>query len=480
MVFHSPVFLLLFLPLIAVLCLLVPKESKNLLLLSAGLFFYAWGDANSLHVLILYILTNYLFGLIIDRSEAPRLRAVILALSLGLNITLLLFYKYSKFIIVNLAGVNMADPVHFDFTDWRLPLGISFFTFAAIAYQVDIYRRKVTAERNLVDFGLFLSHFAKVIAGPIVRYTQMAGDLKTRHPRLEQIAGGIRRFVTGLGKKVLIAGPAAVFADEVFKNPGGIDMPTAWLGILCYTIQIYFDFSGYSDMAIGLGHIWGFCFIENFNYPYISRSIQEFWRRWHISLSSWFRDYLYIPLGGNRVSKIRTYCNLLLVFLLCGLWHGASWNFIVWGGYHGVFLAAERAGLAEVLLRLPKFLRHLYSLLVVMIGWVFFRADDLSVSFQYLRAMFSFTYDPLDYWRMTFLTRQLILVLMIGIIGSTPAITLPHRLHAWIGEHSTGYLRGFAHLTWPVLTTASIIVLFIASAMQIANTTFTPFIYAKF
>ena len=480
MVFNSPVFLFLFLPLIGVLYVIVPKRSKNLLLLAASLLFCAWGDAYSLEVLILSILANYVFGLAIERTAVPRSRAFILALALGINIALLLFYKYSKFVIINLAGANMVDPAHFDFTGWRLPLGISFFTFAAIAYQVDIYRRKVPAERNLIDFGLFLSHFAKLVAGPIVRYSDMAGELKTRHPGYEQIADGVRRFVIGLGKKVLVANPAAVFADEAFKNPGAIDMPTAWLGILCYTIQIYFDFSGYSDMAIGLGRIFGFRFLENFNYPYISRSIQEFWRRWHISLSTWFRDYLYIPLGGNRVSNVRIYCNLVLVFLLCGFWHGASWNFIVWGGYHGVFLAAERAGLAGVLLRLPKSLRHIYSLFVIMIGWVFFRADDLPAALHYLRAMFSFSFGSFDYYSMTFLTRELVLVLIIGIVGSTPVGTLPARLYDWIGKRSAGDLSVFAHCTWSVLTMASIIFLFIASVMQIAITTYTPFIYAKF
>lgn len=478
MTFNSPVFLFLFLPLVFTLYWAMPKKFGNLVLLAASLLFYAWGDAHSLPVLIFYILANYGFGLIISRIRPAGARAVILGLALGIDITLLLFYKYLKFAVLNLAALNTVDPLTFDFAGWRLPQGISFFTFAAIAYQVDLYRKKFQAERNLIDFGLYLSHFAKLTAGPIVRYADLAGALKTRHIRLEDLAEGIRRFVFGLGKKVLVANPAAVFVDAVFKDPVGIDMPTAWLGIIFYSIQIYFDFSGYSDMAIGIGRMFGFRFMENFNYPYISQSIQEFWRRWHISLSTWFRDYLYIPLGGNRVSRSRVYLNLVLVFLLCGLWHGASWNYIVWGGYHGCFLAGERAGLGGVLGRIWRPLRHTYAVLVIMIGWVFFRADDLPLALGYLRAMFSFSWgQPIEYFSMTFLTRQTLLVLGIGIVCSTPIAALPGRLSELIGAGRRG---DEASPGWSILATASILFLFIASVMQIAIATFSPFIYAKF
>jgi alginate O-acetyltransferase complex protein AlgI len=477
--FNSPVFLFLFLPLIFALYYPVPKKSKNLLLLAASILFYAWGDAYSLHVLIFSIIINYGFGLIIERIHAPRPGAAVLGLALSVNIALLLFYKYSKFAIVNLASLGIVNPDRFDFTGWRLPLGISFFTFAAIAYQVDIYRKKVRAEKNLIDFGLFLSHFAKLIAGPIVRYGDMADKLRTRHPKVEDLAAGVQRFVIGLAKKVLVANPAALFVDAVFNDVRSMDMPTAWLGIVFYTIQIYFDFSGYSDMAIGLGRMFGFEFMENFNYPYISQSIQEFWRRWHISLSTWFRDYLYIPLGGNRVSKGRVYFNLVLVFLLCGLWHGASWNYIVWGGYHGTFLAGERA-VGRAIESLWKPLRHIYALLVVMVGWVFFRADDLPQALQYRRAMFSFSCKSFEYYNMTFLNKQLLLVLIVGIIGSTPAATLVNRLRQRIEIRGAGSLPSFSYLNWSILTTAFMVFLFIASAMQVAITTYTPFIYAKF
>ena len=457
-----------------------PRKGRSPLLLAASLLFCAWGDVHSLRVLILSILGNYVFGLILERAHPRASRRVILGLALSANLALLLYYKYLRFAVVNLAALEMVDASHFDFVGWRLPLGISFFTFAAIAYQVDIYAARTRAERNLINFGLYLSHFAKLVAGPIVRYRDVAGELKARETTLEGFAEGVQRFVIGLGKKVLVANSVAVFADEAFKNPGGLDMPTAWLGLACYTIQLYFDFSGYSDMAIGLGRMFGFTFMENFNYPYISQSIHEFWRRWHISLSSWFRDYLYIPLGGNRVAAARNTFNLTVVFLLCGLWHGASWNFLVWGAYHGVFLVTERAGLGRVLKGLWRPLRHLYAMVVIMIGWVFFRADDLAQALSYLRAMFSCSFDGFDYYTMTFVNKQLLLVLMVGVIGSAPVPALLKRLRERIEMRNHGLWLSFYELNCALVVVAFVIGIFIASAMQLAITTYSPFIYAKF
>ena len=480
MVFDSPVFVFLFLPLVLLLYYAGPMKGRNLLLFTASLLFCAWGDVSSLRVLILSILGNYVFGLVLERTYSRKSRRVILGLALSLNLVLLLYYKYLKFAIVNFAALGMVDSSAFDFTGWRLPLGISFFTFAAIAYQVDIYAERARADRNLVDFGLYLSHFAKLIAGPIVRYRDVAAEIKARETTPECFAEGVRRFVIGLGKKVLIANSVAMFADEAFKSPGGLDMPTAWLGIVCYTIQLYFDFSGYSDMAIGLGRMFGFTFMENFNYPYISQSIHEFWRRWHISLSSWFRDYLYLPMGGNRVSPARTYFNLAVVFLLCGLWHGASWSFIAWGAYHGLFLVMERAGLGRALKRAWAPLRHFYAVLVVMIGWVFFRADDLPQALAYLRAMFSFSFDSFDYYYMNFVSRQLLLVLTVGVIGSAPVLALPKRLRDQIEMRNNSRMLSLYDLNCSVIMVAFVVCLFIASAMQLAITTYSPFIYAKF
>ena len=480
MVFDSPVFVFLFFPVLLLLYCVWPRKARNLLLLAASFLFCAWGEVHSLWVLISSILGNYALGLIIERTHAQTSRRVILGLAVSANLALLLYYKYLRFAIVNLAALGVADASHFDFAGWRLPLGISFFTFAAIAYQVDIYAARTRAERNLIDFGLYLSHFAKLVAGPIVRYRDVAGELRARETTLKGFAEGVQRFVIGLGKKVLVANSVAVFADEVFKNPGGLDMPTAWLGIACYTIQLYFDFSGYSDMAIGLGRMFGFTFMENFNYPYISQSIHEFWRRWHISLSSWFRDYLYVPLGGNRVAAARSYFNLTVVFLLCGLWHGASWNFLVWGAYHGVFLVMERAGLGRALKGLWRPLRHLYAMVVIMIGWVFFRADDLTQAFSYLRAMFSGSFDAFDYYTMTFVNKQLLLVLMVGVVGSTPVLAFLKRLRERIEMRNHGLWLGFYDLNCALVVVAFVICIFIASAMQLAITTYSPFIYAKF
>lgn len=480
MVFNSPLFLFLFLPVSLALYTVMPSKGKSPLLLALSLLFYAWGDADSLWILVGSIVVNYSLGLMVEKSGPNAMSKFVLALAVCLNLTLLIIYKYLGFILTNLAALGIVGPMSSSIAGNRLPMGISFFTFAAIAYQVDIYREMHRAERSLVSFGLYLSHFAKIIAGPIVRYRDEGRNFGAREITLDRFSEGVWRFVIGLGKKVLIANPSAALADEVFMRAETLDMPSAWLGLACYTIQIYFDFSGYSDMAIGLGRMFGFQFMENFNYPYISRSIQEFWRRWHISLSTWFRDYLYIPLGGNRVSEARTYCNLVLVFLLCGLWHGASWNFIVWGGYHGLFLAAEKAGLSRLLERTWSPFRHLYALLVIMIGWVFFRADNLTHALAYLHAMFSFSYDAFDFFSMTFVNKQLLAVLIAGVVGSMPLFTLSKRLRAQFERRRDSQWLSFYDRGFSLFTVTFVLFVLIASAMMLATTTFNPFIYAKF
>lgn len=480
MVFNSPVFLFLFLPVSLALYSVMPSKGKTPLLLALSLFFYAWGDGNSLGVLVGSVVLNHSFGLMIERSRTQAMSKLALVLAIGLNLGLLIFYKYLNFALLNLEAMGIVDSAPPGLTRLQLPMGISFFTFSAIAYQVDVYRKVHRAEKGLFTFGLFLSHFAKIVAGPIVRYRSRSGDFRSSPMSLDGFSQGVSRFVIGLGKKVLIANPAAAFADEVFIRADNLDTPSAWLGLVCYTIQIYFDFSGYSDMAIGLGRMFGFRFMENFNYPYISRSIQEFWRRWHISLSTWFRDYLYIPLGGNRVSAARTYCNLVIVFLLCGLWHGASWNFIVWGGYHGLFLAAERAGLSQLLERAWTPLRHLYALLVIMIGWVFFRADSLSHALAYLRAMFALSYGPFDYFAMALVNKQLMAVIVAGIVGSIPIAMLWNRLREQLNERSGKPLWDLCHRGSSLCTVVFLLAVLTASAMMLATTTYNPFIYAKF
>ncbi len=387
MIFSSTVFLFLFLPAVLILNFIIPKKyiaAKNLILLAASLVFYSWGEPKNVLLMLGSIVANYLFGILLEKEEGREARRkLILIVSLIFNLGLLFVFKYLGF-----------------FTGGRveiaLPIGISFFTFQIMSYTIDVYRRKAAAPRSILKIALYISLFPQLIAGPIVRYVDVEKQLSSRECTAAKTAKGIVRFSMGLAKKVVISNTVSVIADTVFAVDQGLYSFTAWVGIVCYALQIYYDFSGYSDMAIGIGHMLGFDFLENFNYPYVSSSVREFWRRWHISLSSWFRDYLYIPLGGNRRGAARTYLNLLIVFIATGFWHGASFNFIVWGLYYGVFLIVERIvqnreKLNAFFARIPKFVGWLYTMTVVLIGWVFFRADDLPAAVSYLGAMFSFS-----------------------------------------------------------------------------------------
>ncbi len=485
MSFNSPVFLFIFLPLTVLIYQLTPRKAKNFLLLAASVLFYLWGDAGSIWVLAFSTLANYALGLALQSARTEKSRKMFLAVPVIFNVVLLLYYKrfYNpvlKIIVAKCVALGILGPGVFDPSLIHFPLGLSFFTFAVIAYHVDIYRKKTCAERNAINFGLYMSHFSKIVAGPIVRYKDMSAELETRGISLESFSSGVRRFTVGLAKKVLVATPVSMVANEAFNGVSALDMPLAWFGIICYTVQIYFDFSGYSDMAIGLGRMFGFTFMENFNYPYMSQSIREFWRRWHISLSTWLRDYLYIPLGGSRVSKHRTSFNIIVVFLLCGLWHGTQWHFIIWGGYHGVFLALERGPSGRVMERAWKPLRHVYAILVIMIGWVFFRADTLQVAVSYLRAMFSFSFHPFDHYYMTLSSGQLLLALIVGIVGSAPLTALGEWLRGRVEARNHRLLTNFFELNCSIAVVAFTVFLMAASIMQIAASTFTPFIYGKF
>lgn len=396
MVFSSNIFLYTFLPLVMALYFLIPNKTsalkyKNALLLVASLFFYAWGEAQYLILLLISMVANYFFGIKIEKSQDKPCRFPVMFAAIAFNLLLLGYFKYANFIVANLNQlISNFSTYTIELNKVHLPIGISFFTFHAISYLVDIYRRKCHAQKSFFALALYISFFPQLVAGPIVRYNFIEKYLNERRQNLFFISYGIRRFLIGLGKKIIIANPLGELADAVFNSPiNEINSPIAWLGITCYTLQIYFDFSGYSDMAVGLARIFGFKFPENFNYPYISRSIKEFWRRWHMSLSAWFRDYVYIPLGGNRCSIHRQYFNLVLVFFLCGLWHGASWNFIIWGMFHGFFLVFERVKVGENFINsLPKFVQHFYAIFVIMIGWVFFRSPDLAYSTGFLKTMF--------------------------------------------------------------------------------------------
>jgi len=475
MVFSNPTFLFLFLPAVLALYALSPRWARNALLLVASLAFYAFDRPEITLVMLASIAGNWGLGLWVERAGARS--GVVVALALVLNLGLLAFFKYWNFLWDNLQALAPElerfprDPV-------ELPIGISFFTFQALSYVIDVRRGEARAQRSPLDFGLYIALFPQLIAGPIVRYRDVAAQIGAREHSLELFARGVRRFVLGLGKKMLIANVLAAPATEIFaQDPHALDASTAWLGALCYTAQIYFDFSGYSDMAIGLGLMFGFRFLENFDYPYIARSVTEFWRRWHISLSSWFRDYLYIPLGGNRAGSARTYFNLLAVFCLCGLWHGAAWNFVVWGLYHGAFLVFERALRGErrgaaSWFGLP------YTLLVAVVGWVFFNAPTLPHALEFLRAMAGAGGgDGRALHAGLFVTPSVLLAFVAALVGSTPWL---RALSRWREQRAAraGVDRVEATLEWS--SVGALAVVFVLSAMTLSGGTLNPFIYFRF
>lgn len=482
MVFSSNVFLFLFLPTVLTAYVLAPGlRARNAVLLAASLFFYAWGEVFFTGVMLISIGMNFAFGYILDRLRDADRRRTVLVLACIANLGLLAFFKYASFIAENvnaLLGALSIDRIAVPRT--HLPIGISFFTFQAMSYVVDVYRGAAPVQRNPFRVALYIALFPQLIAGPIVRYADVAEQLSDRSANLDRIVYGIQRFIIGLGKKVLIANSAAAVADPIFSiPPENLTAGIAWLGVVCYTIQIYFDFSGYSDMAIGLGHVFGFRFLENFQWPYASTSIREFWRRWHISLSTWFRDYLYIPLGGNQRGSARTALNLLLVFFLCGLWHGASWTFVVWGLFHGFFLILERTRFGAFLDRTPRLFRHGYVLLVVMTGWVFFRSETISGALAMLAAMMGFGQgDGVQYYFGAFWSNRIALALLVGGLGSMP-------LAPWFGAHLQHLSLENKPTRIPALmlrtaAPAGVALVFVLSVMSLASGTHNPFIYFRF
>ncbi len=472
MVFSSTVFLFIFLPLVLIFNFLLDQKYRNFFLLLASLVFYAWGEGILVVLMLFSISVNYIAGLVVSffRNRNLSLSKTALGVAIAINLGLLFYYKYANFIVDTFQEIGVF--LEYDHKSIVLPIGISFFTFQGISYLVDVYRRETEVQRDWFHLGLYISFFPQLIAGPIVRYHDIAQEIKERTIDVPLFTEGVIRFIRGLAKKVIIANNAALIADQVFSIPGKeISVLSAWLGILCYTIQIYFDFSGYSDMAIGLGKMLGFNFKENFNYPYISKSIQEFWRRWHISLSTWFRDYLYIPLGGNRKGLGRTYINLIFVFFVTGLWHGASWNFIFWGLFHGLFLILERSKLLNTE-QWHNALKHIYVLLVVMVGWVFFRAETMKEAFRYLRSMVGLTGGE-DNTALVYVNRYSLLMIFLAIIFSMP---VKQKLTAIIEKTQSvcfkqGYITGL-YLFY--------LVLFVLSSIELAQSSYNPFIYFRF
>jgi len=478
MLFTEPAFLYAFLPVLLALYALTPAAGRNLLLVAASVLFYARDGGVFTWVILGSIAVNTQAALWIERWRGtPRARRLLQAI-ITANLASLVLFKYSGFLIGNLNALRPLTglPAVPDL-QLVLPIGISFFTFHSISYIVDVYRRDAVAQKGLVGSTLYLLFFPQLIAGPIIRYHDIAAQLAQRTVTAEMFATGVRRFVIGLAKKLLIAGVVAYPVDTIYAWPASeVTTAHAWLATICYTLQIYFDFSGYSDMAIGLGAMFGFTFPENFRYPYSAASVQDFWKRWHLSLSSWFRDYLYIPLGGNRRSEGRVYLNLATVFLLCGLWHGAGWTYIAWGALHGSLLIIERAGLGEWMARWPRPLRHAYTLLAVMVAWVFFRAESLAQATAMLAAMAGA--GPAAASPLTpayFLSPERLLAIGAALIGALPAAPrLMHRLTTTAG--TTRPLPAW----WQWGTVLALLMLMLASATQVALGSFSPFIYFRF
>ncbi len=477
MVFSSTAFLFFFLPITLLIYFILPRYLKNAFLLIASIFFYMWGEKSYAAIMVASITLNYISGLLIEQFKWKRL---FLALAIILNVGLLATFKYLNFAtgatseFLLLIGV---EPIRQ--TSVHLPIGISFFTFQAMSYVIDVYRRVTPAQKNPINMGLYIASFPQLIAGPIIRYRDVAAQIVERTVCREDFAYGITRFILGLGKKVLIANTLAGTADQIFAiTTDNLTTSLAWLGIICYTLQIYFDFSGYSDMAIGLGRMFGFRFLENFNYPYISKSMSEFWRRWHISLSNWFRDYLYIPLGGNRHGVGHTYFNLVAVFFLVGLWHGASWSFIAWGLYHGLFLIIERAGFEKVLKKVWWPISHAYTTLIILIGWVLFRTDSLRIAIRYLTTMFGFAGgNKALHHPSLYLNYEVIIALVVGIVLSMPSVPFMKKLTV------TALDKNRSNALFGLIESSTIIVLLIiliASAMRIIAGSYNPFIYFRF
>lgn len=471
MIFSSTIFIFLFLPIVLGFHFLIAKKFRNLFILLASLFFYAWGE----HVLVLLMMgsicVNYIIGNVITEFQKEKkynISKIALTIGIVINISFLGYYKYIHFFLDSLSQIGLN--INLDVSNVILPIGISFFTFQSISYLIDVYRKTVSGQKSLLNLGMYISLFPQLIAGPIVRYADISKEIEKRRISASLFKDGISRFIVGFAKKILIANNVGLMADKVFAiAPDELSLSLSWIGIICYTLQIYYDFSGYSDMAIGLGKMFGFNFKENFNHPYISTSIKEFWRRWHISLSSWFKDYLYIPLGGNRKGKIRTYINLLVVFFLTGLWHGASWSFVIWGLFHGLFLIIERFSIIKINLRY-NILSRVYVLMVVIIGWVFFRADTLGYAMSFIRKMFSFSTGDNNYPYL-FLNSYVLIATLTGIAFSMP-----------LRKYMLSIFRPIItnNIVWETIKYSFLLIIFLLSIMELSQTTYNSFIYFRF
>lgn len=469
MVFSSPIFLFAFLPITLAAYFLVPFKYRNLVLFAVSLVFYGWGEPLYISVMLFSVITAYIFGFFIAKfREVNQKRAkLFLAASLILNLSSLLIFKYANFFLENIAALPFLSSIG-TIDDLKLPIGISFYTFQIMSYSIDVYRGDTGPQRSFVSFGAYVVLFPQLIAGPIVRYRDIADALSLRKESINKFASGAARFCAGLAKKVILADSAAAVVESFrLANEFEPSVFGAWTVVIAYSFQIYFDFSGYSDMAIGLGRMLGFDFLENFNYPYISRSITEFWRRWHISLSTWFKEYVYIPLGGNRKGLRMQYRNIAVVWLLTGFWHGAAWNFVLWGVYFGIILMLEKTFLLRFLVKMPAVVGHIYSLLLIMFGWLIFSANSMSEIWVYLKMMFG-SGAALTTSIVTYDFIRLLPLLIVCTVASTP---LTKTIYTKLNER----YNAAAHLN-PVLTGSSLLL----CTAYMVDSTFSPFLYYIF
>ena len=467
MLFSSMIFLSVFLPIVMLAYFVVDGRYKQHVLLAASLFFYAWGEPNNLYIVLCVCFVSYICALAIKNAKSAASKQFILGIDIFLKLGVLAYFKYLNFLIENINDICMTQ---FAIHKVVMPLGISFFIFQALSYVIDVYRGDVEAQENPYKLTLYISFFPQLIAGPIVKYHDIAKDIEDNTSNFDDFVYGLRRFIIGLGKKVLLANPLGQIADSIF-NEGymAADVSIAWLGAICYSLQLFYDFSGYSDMAIGLGRIFGFHFLENFNYPFLSKSITEFWRRWHISLGTWFKEYLYIPLGGNRKGNLRTYLNLFIVFCITGLWHGANWTFVLWGGWHGLFIVLERfCGIKTVQNDRLTVLRHVYTIFVFVIGWTMFRADTVTDGIGMIATMFGLlSPEILPQGIEYYLNVHSVAVLCIAILFSAP-INLS--IICKIKDNRIG--ESIYHV--------GLLVVLVLCIANLAASTYNPFIYFRF
>ncbi len=468
MLFSSMTFLFVFMPVVMAIYFLAKKEIRNYILLIASIIFYAWGEPRYLAIMIITILVNYIGALCLDKYQNPRQRLGIVTVTILVNLSFLFYFKYFNFVIDN---INLALHTHIDFVDVIMPIGISFYTFQAMSYLIDVYRKEIPAQRDVYKLALYIVLFPQLVAGPIVKYHDVCEQIDERKVEFKYVIIGLKRFIIGLAKKVLIANTLAVVVDKIFEQaPENLTTEIAWLGAVAYCLQLYYDFSGYSDMAIGLGLMFGFRFLENFNYPYISKSISEFWRRWHISLATWFRQYLYIPLGGNRKGEVRTYWNLFFIFLVTGVWHGAAWNYILWGVWNGIFIVFERFigwSKDKADTKLVSVGKHIYALMAIGIGMIIFRAPSVMYGFEFIGKMLGINVGDhlpnFDYG----VNNKFALMMVVGLICAMPVCK--NMLYV---AYERKVLRTAINI-W-------LFVLFFWSTISLAASTYNPFIYFRF